>query len=417
MRKFFITLVVIASIAGGFAVYLISTTPKSSAGVPFPLSGAHRALLAGVPADADAFALIPTAAALEAKLRANPITRAPIEEWSSRQTLPRPWMIGGADLVAWRQGKQTRYLVRLDPVRAFLVRVYQTFNGDAGDTLLITTSDRPPAGEGIPQEELARIAALAARLPAGDALVVQRASRNAFPPIGRPAVTSVQVHPEDVVLTSRAALSESATQSVTEGAAAIPLRAAFPRGAMLTVAFSSPPRSLSDLNRLFGAKVASLLDGGGELAIYDVETRKLVPRPRGVIAVPADPAHRAALDALLKTLAPAEAVGVRARTGERDGRLLLSFDDSLDLYLKDATDDAMWPAARWAVRIDPRRLVPILQQLHDDLGLRVAAPHVYQSAKDLNRWIGALENAERVDAEDTMEGDTEQLQIRMTAAK
>ena len=405
MRKFFITLVVIAAIAGAFALYLISTTPAVSAGVRFPLSAANRALIAGVPAGADAFALIPTAAALEAKLRANPITRVPIEEWSSRQTLPRPWMIGGADLVAWRQGKETRYLVRLDPVRALLVRTYLMFNGDAGDTLLINT----PAGDAIPQDELARVVALAERLPPGDALVVQRASRNAFPPIGRPAVTSVQVHPADVVITSRAALSESAT--------ATPLKAGFPRGAMVTFAFSSPPRSLNDLNRLFGAKVASLLDGGGELAIYDIETRKLIPRPRGVIAVPADAAHRAALDALLKNLAPAEGVGVHARTGERDGRLLLSFDDSLDLYIKDAVDEAGWPAARWAARIDPRRLVPILQQLHDSLGLRVAAPHVYQSAKDLDQWIGALENAQRVDAADTAEGDVEQLEIRMTAAK
>jgi hypothetical protein len=271
-----------------------------------------------------------------------------------------------------------------------------------GDSLLLD----PPSGETIPSEELDRIVALAGKLPAGDAFVAQRVARgNAFPPIGRPAVTSVQVHAGDLVITSRAALDV--------GAVAGPLNGSFPRGALFTIAFARPPRSVNDLNRLFGTKVASLLDAGGELAVYDVETRKLLPRPRGVIAFPADEAHRATLDGLLKNLSPAEAVGVRARTAEKDGRLLLAFDDSIDLYLKDAMEPAAWRAARWAIRLDPRRLVPVVEKLHDDLGLRIAAPHIYQSVKDLDRWIATLRSAQQVEAVDTVEGDAEQLVITM----
>ena len=405
MRKPLTALLLIAVVVAAVAVYFIATTPATSAGVRFPLSTADRALIASVPADADSFALIPTAAALEGKLRANPVTRPPLEDWAAHQMLPAPWMVGPADLLAWREGKQTRYLVRLDPLRALVVRLYLMFRGDSGGTLLINA----PPGNGLPSDEVARIAALAETLPPGDALIVQLRSERTFPPIARPAVTSLQITGTEIVLTSHAA-NESA-------APAGPLQARLPRSAMLTLAFSTPPRSLSDLNRLLGRKVAGLLDGGGALAIYDVETRKLLPRPLAVIALPADASRRAALDAFLHNVGPAENVGIRVRTAERDGQLLLSFDDSLDLYIKDTTDAIVWPSARWALRMDPRRLVPVLGQLHDDIGLRIAAPHIYQSVRDLDRWIGALQQAGGIEAVDTLNGQVEQLQVKIAAPR
>ncbi len=405
MRKWIITLLVIAAVTAAVIFYFVATTPVTSAGVHFPLSAADRALIASVPADAESFALIPTAAALDGKLHANPVTRPPLEDWASHQLLPSPWMVGGADLLAWREGKQTRYFVRLDPFRALVVRLYLMFRGDSDGTLLINA----PPGNGLPPEDVARIATLADGLPAGDALIVQRESEHSFPPIARPAVTSLQITGSEVVLTSRAS-NESA-------APAGPLQARLPRAAMMTFAFASPPRSLSDLNRLVGAKVAGLFDGGGALAIYDVDTHKLLPRPLAVIVLPADAPRRTALDAFLHNVAPAAAVGVRVRTGEREGQLLLSFDDSLDLYIKDATDAAAWPSARWALRTDPRRIVPVLAQLHDDIALRIAAPHLYQSVRDLDRWIGALQEAASIEAVDTLDGQVEQLQVRIAAPK
>jgi hypothetical protein len=404
MRKLFIIILIVITVAiAAIAIYFVATTPKTSAGVRFPLSPAHRALIASVPVEAESFALIPTAAALEAKLRANRITSAPLDDWASRQTLPAPWMVGGADLVVWREGKQTRYLVRLDPVRAVLVRAYLAFRGDSGNTLLVNT----PPGGGLPPEEVARIAALAGTLPSGDALIVQREPSRSFPPIARPAVTSLKVNADDFVLTSHAA-SESP-------APAAPLRASLPHDAMLTYAFSSPPRSLNDLNRLFGAKVAGLLDDGGEVIIYDIETRKLLPRPVGIIAFPATPTHRAALESFLRTVAPAEIAGVRSRTGEKGGLLLLSFDDSIARYLKDTTDVVSWDNARWGLRMDPRRMVPVLQELHDDIGLRIAAPHLYQSVRDLDRWVGALQEARIIEALDTVRGNVEELKVRVSS--
>ncbi|HKO58290.1 MAG TPA: hypothetical protein VJ276_20670, partial [Thermoanaerobaculia bacterium] len=200
MKKFLIIVGVVAALIGALAVYLAATTPKSSAGVRFPLSAAQRELLATVPQSADAFALIPTAAALEAKLRANPVTRDTVEKWTENRQLPSPWMIGGADLLAWRSGKQTRYLLRLDPVRAVIVRAYLMLSGE--ESLLLGPTGETP----IDGAELARILALTDSLPAGDVLVVQRqGSRGAFPPIGRPAVTSAAITAMTIDVTSRAA--------------------------------------------------------------------------------------------------------------------------------------------------------------------------------------------------------------------
>lgn len=405
MRKPLLTLLVLAIVIAALAVYFVVTTPATSAGVRFPLSAADRALIASVPADAESFALIPTAAALEGKLRKNPITRAPLDDWSEHQMLPEPWMVGPADVLAWREGKSTRFLVRLDPVRATVVRLYLLFRGDSGGTLLINA----PPGNGLPPDEVARIAALANTLPPGDALIVQRGSGRNYPPIPRPAVTSLQVAENDVVLTSHAANETAATSA--------PLQARLPQTAMVTFVFTSPPRALNDLNRLLGAKVAGLFDGGGTLAVYGVQTHRLLPRPLAVIALPADAGRRAQLDAFVHAVSPAEAVGVHLRTGERDGQLLLSFDDSIDLYIKDATDAAAWPSARWALRMDPRRLIPTLEQLRDDVGLRLAAPHIAQSVRDLDRWIGALQGAGSVEAVDTLDGQVEQLQVKISVPR
>jgi hypothetical protein len=397
MRKLLITILLLAAVAGGIAVYLFITTPSRSAGVRFPLTENHRALVALVPASAESFAVIPTAAALDAKLRANPITSDAIASFEEKQTLPRPWMLGRADLLVWREaGGGTRYFVRLDPFRAAIVRL-----SGSGDSL------QPPPNPIDPADREA-ILALAATLPPGDAFVVQRAqSRGAFPPIARPAVTSVAITPNTVELTSRAQLATRNVQRATP--------ASFPRGALLTATFSEMPRVAEDLNRLFGTKVTPLLENGGTIAIYDVETRKLLPRPLGVIAIPADDTRRAAFAAFVDRARGAAALGVRVRSAEKDGQLLLSFDDSLDAYLRDVFEPAHLPGGRWSLRADAQRLAPILRKLGDSLGLRIAAPRLFRSARDLEHWIGGLERASAVEAAASDDGTSEALRVRITA--
>ena len=401
MKKLFVILLVLAALAAAAAIYLRATTPDRSRGIAFPITAADHAMLARVPASAEAFALVPTAAALDAKLRANPITRDVVESWTAKQRLPEPWMIGGADLLAWRVNGTTRYYVRLDPVRAFVVRVYSLL---FGETVLIDA----PAEEPIAADELQRIEALAAKLPAGDALVVQRQSgRGAYPPIARPAVSSVAVAPEAIRIVSRAASAEPPSS---------PLAVSFPKSAMLAATFREMPRLVQDLNRLFGgARISELLGNGGSIALYDVEVGKLLPRPVGVFVVPAE--RRAEFTNFVDLAKQGEALGYQVRTAERDNQLLLSFDPSLDIYLKDTFLPQQLPSARWAVRADPSRLAPILSQLGENLGLRIASPRLFRSAGDADRWMSALGRATSLEASDSTDGAAEQISVEIAASK
>ncbi|PYQ61667.1 MAG: hypothetical protein DMF58_04000 [Acidobacteria bacterium] len=366
MRSLAIFVVILLIIVGAAAVFLVATTPRQSTPVHVT-----PALIQDVPASADEFAIIPSAAAFDAKLTANPITRAALEKWRAQHPLPRPWMVGGADLLVWKSVGTTRYFVRLDPFRAFIVSA-----------------------------SAAQIVDLASRLPARDALVVQRESaRGAYPPIARPAVTAVSVTPSEIRLVSVGAAVPGGPAART---AAAPPK--FPRGAVLSVNYTSPPRAVTELDRLFGTKMSTLFDDGGTLCVYDVDVRKLLPRPLGVFVLPDDPRRRAVVDSLHDLV----------RTGQKDGMLLLSFDHSIDQYQKDVFDE---PAAgnQWNVRIDPSRMVPILNSLGDNLGLRILAPRLFRSARDLDQWIGGLEQAKVIEASDSADSHGETLQVRIAA--
>jgi hypothetical protein len=389
MRKLYIAILAFVAVVAAIAIYIVATTPSHGTGVRFPLTESQRALVARVPQSAEAFAFVPAAAVLEGKLRANPITRDAVESWEEKHSIPARWLLGGADVLLWRDADGgTHYLVQADPLRSLFVR-----NEEPGPPLEAAERDT--------------IMALAAGLPPGDAFVVQRArSRGAFPPISRPAVTSLSVSKDFIEMTSigRGEAHPTGGRPVT-----------FAQGAMLSAVFADPPRVVDDLNRLFGTKVSPLLANGGSITIYDVDSRKLLPRPRGVIAVPGDDQRRAAFQEIIDRARVAETIGVQARTGERDGQLLLSFDDSIDTYLKDAMVPGRWPAGRWAVRMDAQRLAPVVRQLSESLGLRVAAPRLFRSARDLDKWIGGLEQASTIEAADSDDGASEVLRVRITA--
>src|SRR5204863_6165732 len=125
-------------------------------------------------------------------------------------------------------------------------------------------------------------------------------------------------------IVSRAASSEAPSP---------PLLASFPKTAMLSATFTSPPRLVEDLNRLLGVRVAALLGGGGAIALYDVEVGKLLPRPIGVFAVPAE--RRAEFDNVVDIARQGQGLGYEVHTAERGGRLPLPFDRPPHLYIKD----------------------------------------------------------------------------------
>ena len=407
MKKFVIIVGVVAALIAALVLYFAATTPKTSAGVRFPLNASQRELLATVPDSAEAFALVPTAAALEAKLRANPVTRDAVEKWADAQRLPQPWMIGGADLLVWRSGKQTRYLLKLDPVRAVIVRAYLMLSGE--QSLLLA----PPNGEPrLEAAELQRIVALADGLPPGDVLAVQRkGSRGAYPPIGRPAVTSAAVTAGEINVTSR---GPSPPAPLPAGEGGRRPGEGYPRGALLTATFSTPPKALDDLNRLVRTRITTLLKDGGAIALYDVETNKLLPRPKEVIILPATEEKRAALRNFVQDVAPAQALGFRLETEDTGKELLVAFErPTIDLYLKDTFLPPTLTGNLWTLHIDPKRTVPVLQQVAESPGLRFAAPKLFRSAKDLSGWIAAMEGAQSVEAADSAGAGVEELKVRV----
>lgn len=386
MRTLLVFVLILAVVAGAIGVYLFATTPKESAGVTFPLTADQRALLARVPAGADSFALLPTAGLLATKLRANPVTREPFEQWTATQELPQPWMLGGADIVVWRNGKQTSYAIRVDTVRAFLLRTWMQWTSDLDARWDGTAFVINGGGAAMPAAAMDDILRTASGLPPGDVLMVQvDRTRGVFPPIGRPAVTTVRITAEEIVTVSRA---KSEAQ-----APAGEINARFPKGAMLAATFAAPPRILGDLQRLLGTNITGAVSDGGSIALYDVDAGTLLPRPKGLISVPSTPERRAALADVIRA---AELVGETRDTGQE---LLVAFDrKSVPLYLKDAFVPATWPATSWAVRLDPSKLVPVLQKLGDSTGLRLASGRLHRAARDLRRWIGSLEQAESIEA-------------------
>jgi hypothetical protein len=398
MRTFILILCIVAVIVGGTVIYLVVTTPHAASPLRFPLTPSQLELLGRVPATADAYGYIPAPAVLHRTLLENPVTREPLLRWSEEYPLPPAFLLGRADAAIWRSGKVTSYAVRLDPFRAMIVRVWLLFshaNAHFEDDTLLLNADDAAAGAPEARESMG--------LPEGDVFVVQRShARGAFPPIGRPALTSVRATPREILITSRA-------KSQTTIAHA-PFVAKFPRDAMLSVAFDDPPRILGDFQRLLGADIEAIAGEGGLIALYKVETGTLLPRPKGVVVVPANGDSRAVVARYRKAI---ELVG---ETVERDGEVVVSFDHtSVGQYEQDVTVSAVWPATEWAVRIDPVKLVPVLRKASDNAGLRLLTPRIHRGTRDLRRWIDALERAASIEAALSDAGGVEELRARVTA--
>lgn len=404
MRTFLVILLVIAAMVGGIAAYLVLTTPDEGTPVRFPLSASQRSLLARVPASAESFALIPTAALLHRKLRANPVTRDAVDRWTSEHDVPAPFMIGGGDAVIWRRDKKVSYAIRLDAFRAFLVRFWLTSTDVSGvwDGSVFVIGE---SGNAMNSAELDALLATTNGLPEADLLVVQReGARGAFPPLGRPALTAIRVTPREIVLLSRA---RAASRSSSEPRSVL---GRHPRGALLSAAFAEPPRILGEVDRLLDAKLSVLAGNGGSIALYDVDTGTVFPRPKGVVSLHADEHTRALMH---EVIGVAEIVGETRDTGSE---ILVSFDrESVPLYLKDAFTPAPWAANRWSLRLDPRRFGPILERLGDNRALRLIAPRIHRAARDLRRWTGALQQAESIEAADSESDGIEELRVRIAS--
>ena len=410
MRTFIIILCVLIAAIAAVAIYLVVTTPEDAAPLRAPLTASQQELVAKVPADAEAYALIAAPAVLLGRLEANPITRDAVAQWMAEHALPPKAMLGAADAIAWRSGKTTSYAVRFDAIRALIVRVWTMFSPVEsrwdGRTLIIGSQSAAPLSP--PSEIL-----MATGLPPGDVLVVQRKeSRGAFPPIPRPAITSVKVTAGEIEMMSRAPVARDPLSVTRAGQRATGngQHHALSATAMLSAAFTDPPRVLGDLDRLVAADIDDLVGDGASLALYKVDTGTLLPRPNLAIVVPADERHRAVLGKYTKVI---EMVG---GTAEQGGELVVAFDrTSARQYLEDKKTPMPWPANQWSLRIDPERLIPVLRKVGDNPALRFATPRIHRGARDLRRWMGALESARTIEAAASSTAGFEELRVRVAS--
>jgi hypothetical protein len=413
MRTFIIILCIVLAAVAAVAIYLVVTTPKDAPPLRVPLTASQQELVARVPADAEAYALISAPAVLLGKLETNPVTRDAVEQWTAENALPPKAMLGAADAVVWKSGKAISYAVRFDAVRALIVRTWTMFSDVEaqwdGRTLIVGAQSRAAAS---PPAEMT----MAAGLPPADVLVVQRKeSRGAFPPIPRPAITAVQVEGGQIDITSRAPVArdplpvtgaEQPGQRVTGNGQRHSLSAT----AMMAVAFTDPPRVMGDLDRLVAADIDALIGDGASVAVYRVDTGTLLPRPFMAVVVPADEKHRATLAEYQRVI---EMVG---QTAEANGELVVAFDrGSATQYLKDEKRPMPWPANRWSMRLDPQRLIPVLRKVGDNPALRFATPRIHRGARDLRRWMGALEQARSIEAAASAGGGFEELRVRVAS--
>ena len=405
MRKFVLFIAVVAVVIVAGVAYFQATTPTTSPGVTMPLDRRQARLLASAPASAQMVALIPSAAAFQTKALANPVARDAAAAWLSKQQLPRPWIMGAADLVVWRTGRQTTFSVHLDPVRALVARVYLMLAGGES-RFLINTGSAQPLGETALNELLRP----AAGLERGDAILIQRDRRGGFPPIGRPSITLVNVSDKQIDLTSVSGVQTPALSGAEGPSSVLIGQNRLPSNALLAATFASPPRALSDVDRLFGTKISTLLADGGTIVLYDVNTETLLPRPKGLIVVAATPEKRAAAERLVNV---AEVVGEVRETPEQ---ILIAFDKtSLPAWDTAAFQPPPWTGGDWSMRGSPERLAPVLQELGDNPGLRLATPRLYRSIRDLRRWMGELSRAETVEAAHRQSAEREELRVRITS--
>lgn len=407
MRTFIIILCIVLAAVGAVAVYLVATTPQDAPPLRAPLTASQQELIARVPAEAEGYALVSAPAVLLARLEMNPITREAVLHWTADHALPPKAMLGAADAVVWKSGKSTSYAVHFDPVRALIVRIWTMFS-DAearwdGRTLIIGESQDAPLSP--PAEIL-----MAEGLPEGDVFVVQRReSRGAFPPMPRPAITSVRVASDQIDIVSRAPLGGDADLPAG-GDAAAPAVHSLPTTALLAFAFTNPPRVIGDVDRLVAADIDDLVGSGGAIAVYGVNTGTLVPRPYMAIAVPADDEHRATLRKY------DDVIAMVGETAEANGELVVAFDRrSIPLYLKDGRKPMPWPANRWSMRVDPPRLIPVLRKIGDNPAIRLATPRIHRGARDLRRWMGSLEQAHSIEAAASVIGGFEELRVRVAS--
>lgn len=390
MPKSLIFLILLLVVVAAPVVFLVATTPFGLESVELGRLADAQRLLSLVPGDAQDVAILPRAGAAIRAIQNHPVLRnAPEDDALASPFLP--FLLGRSDVVLWRAENSRGAVARLDPVRAVLLRVYASTSGDRLNIssawgASVVSSGTPSSPDASSRSQWL---ALAPSLRGHVFVIAAESSRAGFPPLARPALTALTFDGASIRTTSRAAHAKDVAVRDLSGAR-------FPSSALIAAAVTECPRALKTIGKLFPFDICRLFANGGVIAIYDVDTRKLIPRLHGVIAVPAASAPSGLFDAALaleehRNVGGVDIVrkrmpGATFEVARRGDEVLIGLDkSSLEKYLGDnlMTPPPASARAGWVVRVRPDELSRVLGALHERKELSLLAPDVERTVRDL----------------------------------
>lgn len=387
-------------------------------------------LLGLVPGSATDILIAPAAAPAYNAVRANDLTASLLDTWKESRSLRwLPLALGRSPLVCWRnQSGDWACAARADRFRSmFLPLITRLAPGiqvkRSGDVLLIGNHDGQQSSNPVDVSNL--WSGLTGHL-----YYVQFPGRNAgFPPVGRPAVTAATIQPDVIVLETRAAADK-----VFE-----PLRREdLPTQPLFAGRVSESPEIFRRIDRILPLETGPLLANGGLIVLYEIDDSKLLPRPRGVIAVGDGPGLSESLDRKIGSIPTIEPPTTRVEKGveivsrrgagfvveraKADGELILAFDSSsMSKYLAERPSQPPPKGARnevaWVVRFRPREILPALRAIEGNDAIKLLARDAHRAVERLYRDAKPFENAGEVNMTLRQKGRLDELSVRVDTSK
>lgn len=397
---------------------------------PLAVSGVED-LLSLVPDSATDILIAPAAAPAYAVIRANALTSSLLDSWKESASLRwLPLALGRSPLVCWRnKSGDWACAARPDPFRSRLLPIISRLVPRipvalSGGTLFIGNHHR----EG-PATSPIDVSPLWSGLR-GHLFFIQFPGRKAgFPPVGRPAVTAAIIQPEQIALETRAA-AEKKTRALR--------RQDLPLQPLFAGRVSEPPEIFRRIDRILPLETGSLLANGGLVVLYEIDDSKLLPRPRGVVAVEDSPGLSDGLDRKIGSIPTIESPTTRVEGGvqivsrrgagfviERakvEGELILAFDSSsMTKYLGERVARIPTGASEtdvaWIVRFRPREILPALRSIEGNDAIKLLARDAHRAVERLYRDAKPFEKAGEVHMTLRQKGQLDELSVRVDTSK
>lgn len=427
-RKLGCLLLVVILIVLAVALFVFFRSDGSTD--PVAVSGVED-LLSLVPDSATDILIAPAAAPAYAVVRANALTSSLLDSWEESQSLRwLPLAIGRSPLVCWRnKSGDWACAARTDGLRSRLLPIITRLAPripltQSGGTLLIGNQHREqPASSPID------VSRLWSGLQ-GHLFYIQLPGRNAgFPPVGRPAVTAATIQPETIGLETRAAAEKELRLLRREDLPVQPLFAG---------RVSEPPEIFRRIDRILPLDTGPLLANGGLVVLYEIDDSKLLPRPRGVLAVEDSPGLSDSLDRRIGSIPTIESPTTRVEGGvqivsrrgagfviewaKTDGELILAFDsNSMTKYLGERLTrkpSGTTPSdVAWIVRFRPREILPALRSIEGNDAIKLLARDTHGAVERLYRDAKPFEKAGEVHMTLRQKGQLDELSVRVDTSK